>query len=170
MEQISVKDLPFKVVPAEFESRLKYSKGIFGGDKKKFAQSLLEGKVWSAEVLVTDYTHETFHYCDSYYDYPFCQMKSMDGESIIKEWAMVTREAYFGRLAEWIEDDEQNEEETKAIRSKRRLGILLRYYIGKDEYYLLVDKKCYSDFNLFMSDIRPALGNDGACLLELKSV
>lgn len=40
---ISVRDLPFTPVPAQREAELKYSKGIFGGIRKKFAQSLPHG-------------------------------------------------------------------------------------------------------------------------------
>lgn len=81
MEMISVRDLPFRPVPAQRESELKYSKGIFGGVKKKFAQSLLEGKVWAYEVLVTDWRIPIFRSPNSYTEYPFCQVALKDGRS-----------------------------------------------------------------------------------------
>lgn len=170
MEMISVRDLPFRPVPAQRESELKYSKGIFGGVKKKFAQSLLEGKVWAYEVLVTDWRIPIFRSPNSYTEYPFCQVALKDG-TLCKEWCVTAREAYFSGAAEWTEEDPFNEAEVNALNAKKRIGYILKYYLGKEERYILIDKKGYKDLNLVMDSIDPYFGYEDytACLTEYKN-
>lgn len=171
MGKISVHDLPFKQIPAQREAELKYHKGIFGGVKKKFAQSLLAGKVWACEVLVTDWKSECFHSENTYYDHCFCRIASKEDGTLCKEWCLVARQAYFSGAAEWTEEDPFDEEETKALNSKKRIGYVMRYYLDKEERYILIDKKGFKDLNLVMDDIDPCFGyyNDyTACLQEYK--
>ncbi len=168
---ISVKDLPFVPVPAEREAELKYRKGIFGGAKKKFAQGLLEGKVWICEVRVTDWKIDIFRSDNSYFEYPFCQIVSREGEPC-KEWCVTSHEAYFAGAAEWTEEDPFDEAEVEALNRKKRIGYIMKYYLGKEERYILMDKKGYKDLNLVMGDIEPYFGyyhEYDACLQEYKS-
>ena len=171
MDKISVHDLPFKQVPPAREAELKYSKGIFGGVKKKFAQGLLAGKVEACEVNVIDWQIPSFHSEGTSYEYPFCQIASKDDGTLCKEWCIVAREAYFSGAAEWTEEDCFNEAETEALNSKKRIGYIMKYYLGKEERYILMDKKCYKDLNLIMCSIDPYFGHYyeyDACLQELK--
>ena len=169
MEKISVHDLPFKQVPAQKEAELKYSKGIFGGVKKKFAQSLLAGKVWVSEVQVVDWRMwDSFRSQNSYFDYPFCKIATEDG-TICKEWCIVAYEAYFFGAAEWTEEDPFDEAEVEALNNKKRHGYVLKYYLGKEERYILIDRKGYKDLNLVMDSIEPYFGyyaDYTACLQE----
>lgn len=170
MEMIRVHDLPFKSVSAQREAELKYSKGIFGGVKKKFAQSLLEGKVWTCEVRVIDWKIPVFRSTSTYYEYPFCRIATRDGEAICKEWCIVASEAYFYGAAEWTEEDPFDEAEVEALNQKKRIGYIMKYYLGKEERYILIDKKGYKDLNLVMDSIEPSFGyyaDYTACLQEL---
>lgn len=152
-ETINVADLKFKPVPAAAEATYKYSKGIFGGTKKKFAECILAGKAETAEIRVIDWRLECNSEGGSYTDAPYCQITTPDGV-LIKEWVWANIGAYFSGAAEWVEDDEQNSEETEAIRKKVRIGYILHYFIGKKEYYQLIDKKQFKDLNLF-DDLDP---------------
>lgn len=171
METISVHDLPFKPLPAQREAELKYSKGLFGGAKKKFAQSLLEGKVSVCEVRVIDWKIPLFRSTSTYYEYPFCRMATRDGEAVCREWCIVASEAYFYGSAEWTEADAYDEAETEALNRKKRIAYIMKYYLGKEERYILMDKKGYKDLNLVMDSIEPAFGyyaDYTACLQEYK--
>ena len=171
MEKISVYDLPFVQVPASREAELKYSKGIFGGVKKNFAQSLLEGKVWACEVRVIDWKIELFRSEGDYFEYPFCKIASCESGAICKEWCIVCREAYFSGAAEWTEEDSFNEAEIEALKKKKRIGYIMKYFLGKEERYILIDKKCFKDLNLVMGSIDPYFGHYyeyDACLQEYK--
>ena len=158
MEMISVHDLPFTQAPAARESELKYSKGIFGGVKKKFAKSLLEGKVWACEVLVIDWKIEIFRSDGTYYEHPFCRIASRENGAVCKEWCITCREAYFSGAAEWTEEDPFDEAEIEALKRKKRIGYIVKYYLGKEERYILIDKKCLKDLNLIMGSIDPSFG------------
>lgn len=170
MDKVSVYDLPFKQVPVSKEAELKYHKGIFGGVKKKFAQSLLDGKVWICEVRVIDWKIPVFRSPSTYYEYSFCKIATKDEGIICKEWCIVANEAYFYGAAEWTEEDSFDPVETEALNKKKRYGYVMKYYLGSEERYILIDKKGYKDLNLVMSSIDPAFGYDDytACLQEYK--
>lgn len=171
MEKISIHDLPFKQVPPQREAELKYHKGIFGGVKKKFAQGLLDGRVFACEVQVTDWKIESFHSEGSYYEYPFCQIASNEDGTLCKEWCIVAFNAYFYGAAEWTEEDSFDEAEIEALNKKKRYGYIMKYYLGKEERYILMDKKCFKDLNKIMDSIEPYFGHYyeyTACLQEYK--
>ena len=171
MEKISVYDLPFVQVPASREAELKYSKGIFGGVKKKFAKSLLEGKVWACEVRVIDWKFKLLHHMrGGYSDYPFGKIASCESGAICKEWCIVCWETYFSWAAEWTEEDSFNEADIEAMK-KKRIGYIMKYFLGEEERYILIDKKCFQDLNLVMGSITPYFGRCygyDSCLQEDK--
>ncbi len=74
--------------------------------------------------------------------------------------------------AEWTEEDPFNPEEVEALNNKKRIGYTMKYYLGEEERYILMDKKGYKDLNLVMDSIEPYFGHYydySACLQEYKN-
>ena len=75
----------------------------------------------------------------------------LEDGTLCKVWCIVTYEAYFCGAAEWTEEDPFDEAEVEALNKKKRYGYIMKYYLGKEERYILMGKKCLKDLNKIMT-------------------
>lgn len=149
----SVTSLNFVPVPPGKAEELKGVKvGLFGrGDKKKLIASIEAGKTTYAEVLVLarmnrivdrseDSRNNTYMY--------FYKMADLQG-NVLREDAPVMDDAFAVTFA-YREGDSASETDCADVVDPDNYEhmILLHYYLGDDQYYVLLSKSQFEDIGL----------------------
>ena len=157
-EAMSVKYLEYNVLPPSIGATIKY--GIFGGNKKKWAQLISEGKVEYVKVKVTDYSLEAFKISPdsaTYSDYVFCNVASEDGVPC-NEKVYTTNASSFARYVAWddeddswlVEEEEDGEYIAPGVAPTEVIvydGYILRFSMNKNEHYVLMDEDVFNNIN-----------------------
>lgn len=165
---IHVEDLPFQTIPAsEAENVLKAKNGFLnhGGNKKKFAKSIEEGKAGICEVAVAS----QFWVDEDDSEAPYGVVLTADSRELCAEGVMSFDEGVFfsmpeapyGRYDAYKELSDDGKRQTAECKK----GFVIHYFLGKDEYYKLIVPEWANDLKLLVPVLDDNYGRN--CLISL---
>lgn len=160
---IHVEDLPFQTIPAsEAENVLKAKNGFLnlGGNKKKFAKCIEEGKAGICEVAVAS----QFWVEEDDRERPYGVVLTKDDRELCAEGVMCFDEEVFFAMPEapYGRYDAYRElsDDGKRQAAECKKGFVIHYFLGKDEYYKLIVPKWAEDLKLLVPVLDDNYGYD----------
>lgn len=123
------------------------------GDKKKIIESLRDGRAGFVKVTVEDEKAYFESTGENTHEYKYGSLKTLDGIAIqgrfIEEYGHV-----FYNMS-WYDDDEMLEDGTyvdNTAKKPKKKGVLVRFYIGKKERYILLEEKGFKSMEFLKDD------------------
>lgn len=164
-----IEALPFQTIPAsEAENVLKAKNGFLnlGGNKKKFAKCIEEGKAGICEVAVAS----EFWVEEDDTEYPYGVVLTKDGRELCAEGVMTFDEKVFFAQPEApygrYDAFKELSDDAKRQAAECKKGFVIHYFLGKDEYYKLIVPEWAQDLKLLVPVLDDNYGRDFLIALD----